>query len=222
MMVAIPVFAQRVQVPFKLETLTPAQKRARELGMQMQEAVLKAQDIARVEDLLKQGVDINAPIGCGTFSALDGAVSTGNVEMLKFLLAHGARPQGRELADAAFASNKQSALEMAKILLSAGVDPNATNHYSAPLIWAAYRGNRDLTVLLLSQPTIKVDVTDVDGSTALMRAAAHGSSDIVDLLLNAHANPDIQNKRGETATTFTAGDTAAKRAIIARLQSPRK
>jgi hypothetical protein len=43
-------------------------------AMQMQQAVLKDRDIHQVEALLKRGVDINAPIGCGTFAPLDGAV----------------------------------------------------------------------------------------------------------------------------------------------------
>ena len=46
--------------------------------MQMQMAILKDQDIHKVEELLKQGVDINAPIGCGTYAPLDGAVRTQN------------------------------------------------------------------------------------------------------------------------------------------------
>jgi hypothetical protein len=36
--------------------------------MQMQAAVLKDQDLKKIEELLKQGVDINAPIGCGTYA----------------------------------------------------------------------------------------------------------------------------------------------------------
>jgi hypothetical protein len=53
-------------------------------AMRMQRAVLKDQDIHEVEALLKQGVDINAPIGCGTYAPLDGAVGTQNLKLLKF------------------------------------------------------------------------------------------------------------------------------------------
>src|SRR5207249_2832286 len=61
-------------------------------AMQMQMAILKDQDIHKVEELLKQGVDINAPIGCDTYAPLDGAMDTQNLKMLKFLLAHGPNP----------------------------------------------------------------------------------------------------------------------------------
>jgi len=190
------------------------------LAMQMQEAVLRTEDIHKVEELLNQGVDINAPIGCGTYSPLDGAVDTENLEMLRFLLAHGAKPRGRELANAAFFNNPDKAMEFVKVLLAAGVDPNATNYYGGtPLTLAAYRGHWDLVALLLAQPGIEVNAQDVDGYTALMWAAEHGSLGIVDLLMKAGANPNLKNKRGETAASLAEQGIATGRAIISKLES---
>jgi hypothetical protein len=182
-------------------------------AMQMQSAILKDQDIHKVEELLKQGVDINAPIGCGTFNPLDGAVSTQNLEMLKFLLAHGAKPQGNELADAAFINNPKTALNFVKLLLSAGVSPNATNRYSTPLTSAAYRGNSDLIALLLAQPGIKIDAADVDGYTALMWAADHGSLNIENMLIKAGADARPKNSWGETASDLAEKVIAKKKAV---------
>ena len=190
--------------------------------MQMQMAILKDQDIQKVEELLKQGMDINAPIGCGTYSPLDGAVTTANLDMLKFLLAQGAKPQGRELADAAFNGNPDTALNFVKVLLSAGVNPNATNRYSHPLDSAAFQGNRDVIVLLLAQPRIKVDAQDVDGYTALMWAAEHGDLDIVDLLVKAGANPGLKNNRGKTAEALAEQGIATRQAIISKLHAQPK
>jgi ankyrin repeat protein len=188
-------------------------------AMQMQMAVLRDQDIHKVEALLKQGVDINAPIGCGTYSPLDGAVSTQNLEMLKFLLAHGAKPQGRELSEAAFLANPDTAMNFVKVLLAAGVNPNATNNLTGSALGcAAYQGNRDLVILLLAQPHINVDVPDSSGTTALMYAADHGSLDIVDLLVKAGANPNLKNINRETAVSFAEQGIAARQAIISELQ----
>ncbi len=207
--------SQPTQEAAKPATPRPIDPRA----MRMQEAVLRTADVHKVEELLKQGVDINAPIGCGTYSPLDGAVDTMNLEMLKFLLAHGAKPQGRELANAAFINNPQVALDFVKALLSAGVDPNATNRYSTPLTSAAYQDHRDVVALLLSQPGIKVDAQDVDGYTALMWAAEHGSMDLVDLLVSAGANPKSKNQHGKTAVSLAEEGIAMRRSIISKLES---
>ena len=185
-------------------------------AMQMQMAILKDQDIHKIEELLKQGVDINAPIGCGTYAPLDGAVGTQNFKMLKFLLAHGAKPQGREIADAAFIVNPKTALNFVKVLLATGVDPNATDNPWMGLTAlgnAAYRGNRDLVVLLLAQPGIKVNAADASGNTALMSAADHGSQDIMDLLMKAGANPSLKDSWGQTATDMDKRVVATKKAV---------
>jgi ankyrin repeat protein len=73
--------------------------------------------------------------------------------------------------------------------------------------------------LLLAQPRIKVDVPDVDGYTALMWAAEHGSLDLVDLLVKAGANPNLKNVHGETAAALAEQGIATRQAIISKLQS---
>lgn len=189
------------------------------LAHEMQEAILITQDIHKVQDLLKRGIDIHAPIGCGTFSPLDGAVHTQNVEILKFLLEHGAKPHGRELANAAFASGQLQALEMVTALLQAGVPPNTRNEHSNALIRATYRENQELVRLLLSQRDIQLDEVDVDGYTALMWAVKQGSSEIVEMLLHAGASVAVMNEKGETATTIAQQEMEKQRALIAKLNA---
>jgi ankyrin repeat protein len=194
-------------------------EQALKLARQMQEAVLRTHGIPEVEALLKQGVDVNAPIGCGTFSPLDGAIHTQNVEMLRFLLAHKAKLRGDELARAALSPGHEQAIHMVKALLHAGADANARFDGFTALFWAAYNENKDLLRLLLARPGIKLDQTTDDGETALMTAVTHGNEEIVAMLLKAGANVSITNKQGETAAALAQKEIEKQQAIISKLQS---
>jgi hypothetical protein len=44
---------------------SPAGSKELEQALQMQEAVLRKQDVGEVQRILKTGFDVNAPIGCG-------------------------------------------------------------------------------------------------------------------------------------------------------------
>ena len=190
------------------------------LVYQMQAAVLETQSFAKIEALLKQGVDVNAPIGCGTYSPLDGAIDKQNVGMLEFLLAHGAKPPARSLARAAFSSGNQQALEMTQALIAVGVDPNTRDiDANNALLSATYRGNQELVGFLLSQKGIQLDEFDVDGFTALMWAVKHGSSEIVDMLLHAGASVQIANQRGVTAITISGQEIEKQQVIVRKLKA---
>ena len=207
---------------FTINACAEPDEQQQKLAVEMQQAVLRTQDVQKAKEIVSRGFDINGPIGCGTFSSLDGAIHKEDVEMLKFLLAHGAKPRGRELADAAFASGYQQAEEMVAALLKAGVDVNTRNEHSAPLIRATYRRNAGLVSLLLAQPGIKLEQMNSDGDTALMCAVRGGSSELVDLLLRAGADPKTANAEGETAATVAQQEIQKQQAIMAKLQSGSK
>lgn len=196
---------------------------ALKLGQEMQAAVLLFEDTNNIAELIKQGADVNAPIGCGTFSPLDGAVQKHNIEMFKFLLKNGAKPRGHELADVAFSplSFQSQAVEISKILLATGVSPNTPSRtlLSTPLVAAAYRGNTELVDLLLSQQAIKLDETDADGNTALMEAVRNNHFSIADKLLKAGASVMLTNRWKETALTIAQDEAAKQSVMISELQS---
>lgn len=192
------------------------------LGYEMQEGVLKTQSLPKIRELLNRGVDINAPIGCGTYSPLDGAVNVQNPEMLKFLLAHGAKPLGCHLSAAAFASGGGQSFEMCKSLIESGVDPNTPGEDINALSGATFREHQNVVALLLAQPKINIDATDLDGYTPLMWAIKHGSLDLVDMLLKAGANPLAKNKRGEIAATIAQQEIKKQETILLQLGAKTK
>src|SRR4051812_45689992 len=162
---------------------------------------VKFKRLEQLKELIKQGADVNAPIGFNrmlkegenplsssrkaTAWPLDVAVQQAQVDMVKLLLANGAKFHGGELAKAAFAENQDESRVMVTALIEAGADinsPHADYGYTA-LFWASYKGNNNSVKLLLAQPGLKLDETDVDGDTALMAAAEHGHADIMEMLL---------------------------------------
>ncbi len=201
---------------------------------------------ARLEQLkllIDQGVDVNMAIGFDRMALegetradlrptnwpLDVAAQQGRLDMVKLLLANGAKVHGKELPKAAFAQNQDESFAMITALIQAGADVNARDGSFTALHWASFRGNTNSVKLLLAQLGIKLDGTDSDGRTALMAAADHGHTEIVEMLLKAGANVSITSKRGETAATLAQmrlekqqAELQKQQAIISKLQFPPK
>lgn len=201
----------------------------------------KDSQLERLKSLIDEGADVNAAIGFdrllregetradlrGTTWPLDVAVQQARVEMVKLLLAKGAKFHGGELALAALSGNQEESPAMITALLQAGADVNSRNDrlvggFSFTALYAAsHKGNKDAVKLLLAQPGIKLDATsDDDGDTALMVAAEGGHAEIVDMLLKAGANVNITDIGGETAITRAQKTLAKQQAIVSKLQSP--
>ena len=197
---------------------------------------VKLERLEQLKELIKQGADVNAPIGFermlkegedpssssrkATAWPLDVAAQRAQVDMVKLLLANGAKFHGGEVAYAAFASNQDEALAMITALIEAGADVNspAADYGFTALFWASARGNKNAVKLLLAQPGIKLDSIDIDGDTALMGAAEHGHAEIIEMLLKAGANVSIANKRGETATAIAQKGLEKQQATLRKQQ----
>ena len=193
--------------------------------------------LEQLKSLIDEGVDVNAAIGfdrllrvgetradlTGTKWPLDVAVEQARVDMVKLLLAKGAKLHGKELPQAALAGNQDDSLAMITALLQAGADVNSPYDYGfTALMGASYKGNTDSVKLLLAQPDIKLDATSEDGDTALMAAAEQGHAAIVEMLVKAGADVRKTDKAGETAITRAQKTLAKQQAIISKLQSPPK
>ena len=180
-----------------------------------------------------QGADVNMAIGFdrmlrvgetradlrGATWPLDVAVQQARMDMVKLLLANGAKFHGGELAKAAFAGNQDESLAMITALLQAGADVNSRHDYGfTALFCASYKGNKNSVKHLLAQPGIKLDETNDNGDTALIAAAEHGHADIVEMLLKAGANVSITDIGGETAITRAQKTLAKQQAIVEKQQ----
>src|SRR5258708_4143271 len=95
---------------------------------QMQRAVLADHDLDKIKSLVAAGLNPNAPIGCGTFAPLDGAVEGRDVKMATLLTSLGAKPTESQMVDAAFIANQDTALNFVKLFQKAGVSINARSY----------------------------------------------------------------------------------------------
>lgn len=109
-------------------------------------------DLKKVKALVEAGADVNAKNAWG--SALHSAVRTGNLEIVKYLIEHGAildLPDNAGITPLMWAA-KMGKLDVVKLLVGRGANVNAVaslNHWT-PLTEAAYSGNYEMLTYLIS------------------------------------------------------------------------
>lgn len=144
-----------------------------------------AEDMLGVADALHAaGADISAPLDTpgGRVTPLFGAVSAGNVALLRWLLDHGAAPEG----DALYHATELADGTALDLLLQAGARIAGTNavHRAMDFDDAAK------VAALLAAPDASEELASAE-IPVLHHAARRGcSAQIVDLLLQAGADPD--------------------------------
>ncbi|MEO8729093.1 MAG: glycosyltransferase, partial [Rhodoferax sp.] len=98
------------------------------------------------------------------------------------------------LVGAAFEGN----LELASLLIEAGVEPNARDRFgNCPLVEASWRGYVDV-VAYLCDHRADVDSLTSAGLSALSAAVSNQQPEVVHLLLNRGANPNVTGPDGST------------------------
>ena len=177
------------------------------------------QDRETVHQLLAEGVDVNAARADGA-TALLWAAHWDDVDLVERLLAAGADVN---LADdhgvtALERAAENASLAMVRTLIAAGADVNAAQASGlAPLMTAARTGNASVVrALIAAGADVNATATET-GSTALMWSVSEPHPEIVELLLDAGADPAASTIKGFTPLMFAArnGDIDIARALIA-------
>lgn len=106
-------------------------------------------------------------------------------------------------------------LELARLLLEAGANPNLTNEQGiGPLNIAITNGSPGMVELLLGKGA-NANITRESGETPLMTAARLGQIEIMKMLLDYHADVNVREKRfGQTALMWAAGHPAAVQVLV--------
>lgn len=155
-------------------------------------------DLAQVERLIEQGVNVNGLAASGR-SPLSVAVQGGKLPIMALLLEAGADPNladetedGQaansplmEAASTFFASNRK---EMVTLLIQHGADLNQQDAGGKTALMNAMRDADGGVVDTLIQAGAQLDLEDQDGNTALMMALRSGATAVADLLMQAGAS----------------------------------
>ena len=105
--------------------------------------------------------------------------------------------------DALIANVQTNDPEVVEWLLIAGIDPNTQDDQQVPaLLWASDMGYAEIVNLLIDHGA-RVDSRE-SGVSALMVASMEGHSQVVEHLLEADANVNLQNQDGMTALMSAA------------------
>ena len=191
-------------------------------------------DVQAVRALIKSGTDVNAKSGDGSTPLL-WAAHTSNLDIARALVAARANvdaPNDFGVTPLLEASRNGDAA-MVELLLRAGADPKKAHPEGETPLLSASRAGSGATVRLLLARGADVNAAEkFQQTTPLMWAAAEGHMEVVDLLLEANANPNLQGHvtsltvrhnadhptGGFTALMFAArnGNDAMVRKLVAR------
>ncbi|BAM41410.1 ankyrin repeat containing protein [Theileria orientalis strain Shintoku] len=144
-------------------------------------------------------------------SAIHYACTSGNAELVRYLISREVEIDKKDVKGwtPLFISVVNNYVEIVELLLDAGADLTLTlRHRCAPtrltdahsnaIHFAAIKVNRKMTELLLSR-NVDVNEKDSQGITPLSYSCTKGNAEYVAYLLEAGANPTIQDVNGRTS-----------------------
>ena len=144
-------------------------------------------------------------------SALQEAAKHGDVTKIRELLERGSQEGLKELYFAA----RDGELELVKVLVEAGVDPNHLyDNEFAPLHVVAELGHIEVAGFLLYAAQADVNKKTYQGGTALHYAAQGGSLKMVNLLLSV---PNVHNLNVDGITPYRLAEQGGHTDIMAML-----
>jgi uncharacterized protein len=184
-------------------------------------SAIRNHDIARVNELIFRGVDINQYDDNGALTPLCLATEEAQLDILQLLLRSGSDANqlgwDEQYTPLSFAA-KVGNLEILNILLNSGTSLNACGTEGTALNIAARSGNSQVLNLLLDRGAdvnstpmdLWIEGEDVEAETSdslnlqstwtpLMDAALHGHLTIVEILVNRGADPNLVDEDGEAA-----------------------
>jgi ankyrin repeat protein len=134
------------------------------------------------------------------------AVLSNKIEMVDFLLKHGADSNAKNKMNQTVLYTRMSP-DIALRLIEANIDVNSKDITgSTALHWAAFTNDAEVAKILLSHGA-EIEAKDSTQQTPLMVAATRGSLSVMRVLIAANANTEARNSFGETVVFLAAART---------------
>jgi ankyrin repeat protein len=160
---------------------------------------VRAGRIENVRTLLKQRVDVNAPLPDGT-TALHWAAHSNATELARLLIGAGANANAANrygVTPLSLAVTNGNSV-LAEMLLKAGADPNATVGDGETILMTAAQAGNVQTIKALVTHGANVNAAEKwQGQTPLMYAAIENHAEAVKLLAEVGADVNVRSKRLE-------------------------
>jgi ankyrin repeat protein len=170
-----------------------------------------------VSILLEAGADIEKP-GRDGLQPLHNAVAMGDKDIVALLLQKGASVAAKDQQGRTplvyFTANAGTDIEIAKLLLTAGADPNIedADHWTALNYVARYTGNVALARLLIAAGA-DINHGKDDGETPVGSATFHMHYDLAKFLISAGADVNKADKEGKSPLSQVT-DVAMRQLLI--------
>ena len=150
---------------------------------------------------------------------LHSASEHGNIDLVKVVLG-AVKSRGADLVSFVvnysiywtplISASRHDHLEVAKLLLEAGADPraviseNTTRTGGTALVAAADFGSKKMTAYLCQKFPDLIEVRDAKGMTPLSIAAQRGNLEVVERLLQFHADVNARDNEGRNVLWYAA------------------
>ena len=171
-------------------------------------------NLARVQELLNLGIDLDRPISHGT--ALAHAAGQGHKEIVELLIGRGADIEGGNGLSPLSCAARKGRDELVRLLIARGADIEADTGGPGTALFQASAEGHLSTVRLLLDLGATVDAKTEKRATPLLVATAAGHLDVVVQLIEAGADLDCTDRSGDTALHHAAhkGSAAIVQALV--------
>ncbi len=178
-------------------------------------AAIAQDNIPLVQDLLKQGADLNAAYLCDDSieTPLTHALLRHNAKLVKLLLEAGAnieqRPTNDSIPPLHYVVDINADQELVRLLIKSGANINACDDGGDTPLHVAADCSADINMRLLLQAGANIEAQNAQGQTPLHLATEQEDETVISLLINHGANVNAQTNDGWTPLHAAAAKDAA-------------